>query len=95
MIEWLRNCFSKLLGFYVVLTVVCMTVAGGIAGYLIYQAVYASSAAGWVIGGIIFGILFGLFASINVYGIFATFIHISKTNDEMLKKLNSQTKVEE
>lgn len=80
MIEWLRDKFSSVVGVFFVLTVTAITIAGGFLGYS------AAEGLGCVIG-LALGLFLGIFAGILTFGFVATLIHISDTNDVIVRKL--------
>lgn len=83
MIQWLRGKFSSIVGFCFVLTVIAAVVSGGIAGYEIsYEEVN-----GCFIG-IILGLLLGIILGILSFGLIATIINISETNEKILARLD-------
>lgn len=81
MIQWLRGKFSSIVGFCFVLTVIAAVVSGGIAGYEI------SEVNGCFIG-IILGLLLGIILGILSFGLIATIINISETNEKILERLD-------
>ena len=95
MIEWLRNKFSSAISFFFVLTVIVVTISGGVVGYTAGKTL-----GGWhdnyggigCIIGLALGCGIGIISGILTYGFFATVIHISETTDALLAKTGEDSR---
>ena len=96
MIKWLRDKFASAISFFFILSVILVTVSGGIAGFAVGKSFgYYDNYSG--IGcfiGLIIGCFFGIVCGILTFGYFATIIHISETIDkENVNKQNSEASI--
>lgn len=91
MIEWLRNKFASIISACFVLYVVLVTTTGAIYGYMIGKAIgtYSDNYSGiGLVMGIIIGLPIGVLTGILFFGLIATIIHISESNDALQERFN-------
>lgn len=82
--RFLKNGLRTMTGLLFVLSMIAMTILGGAAGAMVYDG---GSGGGLIILGALAGFVVGLIINVVLYGMIATIIHISDTNEMILKYL--------
>lgn len=80
MIEWIRTKFSSMVSLCFVLYIVAISISGAITGFGIGRG------AGLFFG-LVLGVLVGILSGILIFGLYATIINISESNEALKKEL--------